>query len=60
MTPEQITAVKADHDKMIAAKDAGYLGMLPDGCLVDRREYPDAMPVQANEVLQCSPPKENN
>lgn len=45
------------NDKIIEARDAGYLGMLANGNLVDRREYPEATPMQKNEAMGIPEPK---
>lgn len=47
--------------KIEKARVEGYLGILqPKGELVDRREYPDAMPVPANSYMGIPEPKEVN
>lgn len=37
---------------------SGYGGVLPDGNIVDRRKYPNAIPLQKNEMLATPEPKE--
>lgn len=37
---------------------SGYGGCLPNGNIVDRREYPTAIPLQENELLGTPKPKE--
>ena len=39
---------------------SGYAGVLPSGGLVDRRYYPDAIPVQKNSIFGVAEPKEVN
>ena len=36
---------------------SGYAGCLPNGSIVDRREYPDAVPVQKNSLFGIPEPK---
>ncbi len=36
---------------------SGYAGVSKDGRLVDRREHPDATPLQANVMLDTPVPK---
>lgn len=36
---------------------SGYAGILPTGQLVDRREHPKAIPVQANSMFGVVKPK---
>jgi hypothetical protein len=36
---------------------SGYAGINRDGRIVDRREHPDAIPIQANESLGIPAPK---
>lgn len=35
----------------------GYAGVLSDGRLVDRREYPEAIPIQENKIFKTPAPK---
>ncbi len=51
MTPEHI-------EKMNALIKSGYAGVLSNGNIVDRREYPEAIPVQKNSLLGVPEPKE--
>lgn len=37
---------------------AGYGGVLPNGNVVDRREHPDAIPLQRNPSMGIPEPKE--
>lgn len=37
---------------------SGYAGVLPNGNIVDRREHPDAVPVQKNALFGTPAPKE--
>ena len=37
--------------------EEGYAGMLPNGNIVDRREQPDAVPMQKNNLLNVPEPK---
>jgi hypothetical protein len=46
-------------EELIKVRDAGYLGILPSGMLVDTRKHPTAIPVPKNELLQCPQPKQS-
>lgn len=35
----------------------GYAGILPNGNIVDRREFPHARPIPANKLLNIGKPK---
>lgn len=37
-------------------KKEGYAGVLPNGNIVDRREYPEALPMQQNSMLGIPKP----
>ena len=39
---------------------SGYAGCLPTGMIVDRREYPEAMSIQANSMFGIVEPKALN
>ena len=43
------------HEKV---KAEGYLGILPSGELVDRREHPNAMPMAENSMFNIPKPKQ--
>jgi hypothetical protein len=43
--------------KTIEVIKAGYGGMLPNGNIVDRREHPDALPIQKNAMLGAPEPR---
>ncbi len=38
--------------------ESGYAGIMPDGHLVDRRIYPQAIPIQENSLMGIPKPKE--
>lgn len=38
--------------------ESGFSGCLPNGNIVDRREYPEAVAIQANSLFNTPPPKE--
>jgi hypothetical protein len=40
-----------------ALNASGYAGVLPSGKIVDRREYPKALPIQKNELLGVPEPR---
>lgn len=37
---------------------SGFAGVLPDGGIVDRRYYPEAIPVQENSLFGVAKPKD--
>jgi hypothetical protein len=43
--------------KIIELNKTGYAGVLPNGNIVDRREHPEAIPVQENRMLGVVKPK---
>jgi hypothetical protein len=43
--------------KIIALNKTGYAGVMPNGNIVDRREHPEAIPVQENRMLGVVKPK---
>ncbi len=43
--------------KIMDIISSGYAGTLPNGNIVDRREFPDAMPVQKNSMFNVPEPK---
>lgn len=50
--------ITAEHgEKMAALVSSGYAGVLSDGKIVDRREYPNAIPIQANTMFNVPKPK---
>lgn len=51
---------KAGREDLIEINEinsSGYAGMLPGGQIVDRRKYPNAVPIQRNELMGISEPK---
>jgi hypothetical protein len=49
---------KAEFFKINEIVKAGYGGTLQNGNIVDRREHPEAIPLQKNTLLDCPEPKE--
>ena len=49
-----------DSDKTKAIIESGYAGVDKTGKIVDRREYPDAVPIQRNTLLDVPEPKEGD
>lgn len=49
-------ARKAEMLKVLEAVKAGHAGTLPNGNLVDRREHPEAVPLQKNALLGVPEP----
>ena len=45
-------------EKAMAASESGWGGMLPSGQIVDRREHPDAIPLQENSMMGIPKPKQ--
>jgi len=37
--------------------ESGYAGVLPNGNIVDRREHPEATPIQENPLFNTPKPK---
>ena len=46
--------------KIVELNKTGYAGILPNGNIVDRREFLDAIPVQENPIFGVVKPKEIN
>lgn len=42
---------------VIELNQSGYAGMLPNGNIVDRRVFPEAIPIQANPLFNVTKPK---
>ena len=45
------------HEQYEKIKAEGFAGCLPNGDLVDRLEYPDAIPLQENSLLNIPKPQ---
>ena len=45
-------------EKHKKVKAEGFAGVLSNGRIVDRREYPEAIPMQKNSLLNIPEPKE--
>ena len=64
MTPETrqklIDAGREDLVKAFEVSKSGFAGVLPNGNIVDRREHPEAIPVQENSMFGVPKPKETN
>ena len=43
--------------KIIEFNKSGYVGILSNGNIVDRREHPEAMPIQENRMFGIIKPK---
>ena len=48
---------KAALLKSLDAIKSGYVGVMPDGKIVDRREIPSAQPIPANPLMETPEPK---
>ncbi|HJV19303.1 MAG TPA: hypothetical protein VJ499_04915 [Flavisolibacter sp.] len=61
MTEEQknklIAAGRKDLIEIHEINQSGYAGCLPNGNIVDRRKYPNAVPIQKNSLLGIPEPK---
>ncbi len=44
-------AGREDLIKIHEINESGYAGIMPNGNIVDRREFPSAIPVQENKML---------
>lgn len=55
---EQRKLFLEQFEKYQKVKSEGYAGMLPNGNLVDRREFPNAIPLQYNQLLNIPHPKQ--
>lgn len=53
--PEEKIAEIVAHEEL---KASGYMGVTRYGRQVDRRDFPDAIPIQANRLLGFPKPKE--
>jgi hypothetical protein len=45
-------------EKVHAAIHSGYAGVMSNGNIVDRREYPEAVPIPRNDLLDVPEPKQ--
>ena len=45
-------------NKTMEVIKSGFAGVLSNGNIVDRREYPDAMPIPANPMFNTPEPKQ--
>jgi sulfur carrier protein ThiS len=43
--------------EIVELNKTGYAGVLPNGNIVDRRKYPNAIPVQENKMFGVVKPK---
>jgi|GEM_PF-1170570 len=50
-------AGREDLIKIHEINQSGYAGVLPNGNIVDRREHPNAVPVQKNSLFNIPLPK---
>jgi hypothetical protein len=58
MDDEKRKAFLEWHEKHERVKKEGFAGVLGNGQMVDRREFPDAIPLQKNSLLGIPEPKE--
>jgi hypothetical protein len=52
-----MSITKESIEKMQALIASGYAGVLSSGIIVDRREHPEAIPIQKNSLLNVPEPK---
>lgn len=55
---ERKKAFLEEFEKHQKVKSEGYAGILPTGQMVDRREYPNALPLPYNPTLGIPHPKQ--
>lgn len=60
MDDDQKAAKIAKLKEIVQVSQDGFVGMLPNGMLVDRRKHPEAMPVQENSFLNIGKSKPVN
>lgn len=51
-------AGREDLIKTFEINQSGYAGVLPNGNIVDRREHPEAIPIQKNSLFNIPEPKD--
>jgi hypothetical protein len=51
-------SIEIDWTRMFEVIKSGYGGVLASGTLVDRREYPQAIPIAENTLLCAPKPKD--
>jgi hypothetical protein len=54
---EHLDRMLKDVVRKLSLIESGYAGIMPDGRIVDRREYPSAVPAQRNTALGTLEPK---
>lgn len=47
-----------DMEKTLKVIKSGYAGVMPNGNIVDRREYPEAVPIPENPLFNTPKPKD--
>ena len=57
MKQKLIDAGRKDLVEIYEINQSGYAGINPNGNIVDRRKFPNAIPVQKNEMLNIPEPK---
>lgn len=57
-TADEIKARKKILLNMIELTKSGYAGILSNGNIVDRRKFPNAMPVKENSMFNAPKPKD--
>ena len=52
-----IKAGRQDLIDVMEINESGFAGVLPNGNIVDRRKFPNAIPVQKNSLFNVPSPK---
>lgn len=53
-----IDAGRTDLLEILELNSSGYAGVLSSGMIVDRRKFPEAIPIQKNRLFNIPEPKE--
>jgi hypothetical protein len=52
-----MAAGRSDLIDIMEINDSGYAGILPTGCIVDRKLFPEALSISANSMFNLPEPK---
>ena len=56
MKKQEAEAIMNLFLKTLEISKSGYAGVLPNGNIVDRREHPEAMPIEKNNMFEIPKP----
>jgi hypothetical protein len=56
MKKQEAEAIMNLFLKTLEISKSGYAGVMPNGNIVDRREHPEAMPIEENKMLGIPKP----